>query len=129
MTTLLWVMLGGAMGSASRYGIGLLFKERSAEFPLATLTVNLVGCFLIGFLATWLASVDLRPVIRIGLLVGVLGGFTTFSSFGLETLALIQEGRWSVAAVYVASSNVGGLLLAWLGYGLAQSFVATPPTG
>ena len=114
---LLWVMLGGAVGSGARYLVsGAWLGEASARFPYGTLTVNLVGCFLIGILATTLsAATGARPELRLALIVGLLGGFTTFSSFGLETIDLIRSGRVGAALAYVSISTVVGVALAYGG--------------
>jgi CrcB protein len=117
MWTWAMVLLGGALGSGLRYGVALALPPRGeAAFPVATLTVNLVGCLLIGLLATLLhESAQLPPAARMGLIVGVLGGFTTFSSFGLESLRLLQAGHWGAAALYIGLSNIAGLLAVWIG--------------
>ena len=112
--TLLAVMIGGAVGSALRFGLSArLNPAHSAGLPLGTLVANIGGCLLIGWLAAALSNAS-EPV-RLGVLVGVLGGFTTFSSFGLEAIRLFQGGQTSVAIAYVAISNIGGLLAAWMG--------------
>ena len=86
------------------------------HYYLATLAVNLVGCFLIGLLsALFLARTDLPLALRTGLITGVLGGLTTFSSFSLEVLRLFENGQPGVAIAYLLSSLLGGLLAAWLG--------------
>jgi CrcB protein len=88
---------------------------------LATLAVNLVGCFLIGFLSTYfLLRSDVSIVLRTGVLAGVLGGLTTFSSFSLEVLRLIEAGQFGVALCYLLGSVLGGLCAAWLGMSLAR---------
>ena len=127
MNALLWVMFGGALGAGLRYGISLLLQTRSAEFPVGTLTVNLLGCLLIGFIATWLNAETARPALRLALIVGILGGFTTFSSFGLETIELLQNGRLLVAGAYIFISNSLGLALVWLGHRIAQIILPTTP--
>jgi CrcB protein len=109
---LLWIFLGGGVGSALRYAIaGLVQNAAGASFPWGTLTVNVVGCFVIGLLATWL---DVHPLLgpegRLFLLVGMLGGFTTFSTFGLETLRLLEASQWGLAAVNALGSVALGLL-------------------
>lgn len=113
----LLVMLGGALGSAARYAIGLaLNPAQTTGFPLGTLLVNLIGCALIGFVAGTL-QVSASPNVtawRLFLITGVLGGFTTFSAFGLETIHLARSGQLLAAAGYVLLSNIGGLALAWL---------------
>ena len=113
----LLVALGGAVGALLRYGTGLALPPRSADvFPWATLAVNLVGSLAIGLLAPLLARND---ALRLLVVTGVLGGFTTFSAFSLDTLALIQAGRTGAALAYVAVSTVGGLALCALGWKLS----------
>ena len=122
MSAWLGVILGGAVGSALRYGVALAMGNKlGTEFPYGTLTVNVLGCLLIGCLAVlftgpWAAKEELR----LAVLVGGLGGFTTFSSFGLETLGLVNAGRWSAALIYVTVSNMGGLLAVWVGSRLGR---------
>lgn len=119
MRPFLLVFLGGGLGAMLRYGAALLVAARgtglgpeAAAFPWATLAVNLVGSFLIGVLAGLLAG---RETARLVLVTGLLGGFTTFSAFSLDTLTLLGSGRAGFALGYVAASVVGGLALAWLG--------------
>ncbi len=109
------VMLGGAIGAAGRYHLGGLFAR---GFPWGTLTVNLIGSFLIAIVAARLAAGD--PW-RLFLAVGVLGGFTTFSAFTLETATLIDSGRLLPAIIYVLASVLGGLLAFAAGTMLARS--------
>lgn len=115
----LLVALGGALGAVARYGLVLLVRPHSPSWPLGTLIVNLIGCLAIGVIggATQHALTS-RADSRLWAfaVIGILGGFTTFSSFGLETVELVQEGRMASAAAYVVLSNVVGLGLAWLGY-------------
>ena len=114
MNGLLWVMCGGALGSGLRYLVGLWLNRPG--FPIGTLTVNLVGCFLIGGLATWFGQrVGVSEGLRLAILVGFLGGFTTFSSFGLETIRLVESSRMGPALAYVAVSNLVGCLAVWFG--------------
>ena len=122
MSAWLGVILGGAVGSALRYGVALAMGNKlGPEFPYGTLTVNVLGCLLIGclgalFTGPWAA----REELRLAVLVGGLGGFTTFSSFGLETLGLVNAGRWSAALIYVTVSNLGGLFAVWIGSRLGR---------
>lgn len=119
---LLAVAAGGALGSSLRFLVSYWVTiQAPRHFYMATLAVNLVGCFAIGFLATWfLTRTDLPLALRTGILAGVLGGLTTFSSFSLEVLRLLEQGRWGIALTYLLSSVVGGLLVAWLGMSLAR---------
>jgi len=121
--TVLWVALGGALGSVARYAFsGIAVRWLGAEFPYGTLFVNVAGSFTIGLLAALVAS-DGRPLLgadaRAFLLVGVLGGFTTFSSFSLETLNLARSGALGPAILNVAGSVV--LCLAAVSLGFASA--------
>jgi len=109
---LLIVALGGAAGSVARYKLGgfALHHTPAWNFPLSTFCVNLLGCFLIGGLAALVEHHDLfSPSIRLLLFTGLLGGFTTFSAFGYESLFLLRRGLLHVATAYVLLSVVGGL--------------------
>ena len=122
MSTLLWIMLGGALGTGARYGLVHLMQTAPLEgFPYGTLTVNLVGCLLIGLVAAlFVDSTGTRSTLKLTLMMGLLGGFTTFSSFGFEALTLLRNGSVGLAAIYIIASNVGGVLLAWGGYTLVR---------
>ncbi len=111
------VALGGALGAVARYLVSLAVSSAPGSgFPWATLTINLAGCLGIGFAwAHWSHSLWFNDWGRAFLVVGVLGGFTTFSAFSFETLMLADAGRWGTAAAYVMASVVGCLLAAWLG--------------
>lgn len=112
--TLFAVMLGGAAGSALRYGVSVwLNPSVGAGIPWGTLTVNVIGCLLIGWMANWMTGSN--EALRLGVLVGLLGGFTTFSSFGLETIRLVQSEQIGAAVIYVLVSNFAGLAAGWLG--------------
>jgi CrcB protein len=109
----LLVGLGGALGSMARYGIGLALP--SIGFPYATLAVNVIGCFGIGLvLPTIDRAVALPPDLRLLIVVGFLGGFTTFSAFGNETIALVRAGG-TVALLNVAANVLLGLAAVVLG--------------
>ena len=122
-TRLLLVALGGALGSCLRYAANL-FTHRAGTppFPYATFFVNVTGCFLIGLLAVacderaWLG-----PNARVFLLVGVLGGYTTFSSFGYETVTLASQGATAAAFANVAGQVVLGLAAVWAGMALGRA--------
>lgn len=121
MVTTIGIALGGALGATLRYVIGLGLEQRlGSGFPYGTLAVNLVGCLLIGLVAaSFSAASGAREPWRLFIVVGCLGGFTTFSSFGLDTLRLLESGQLGQATVYVLVSNLGGLALCWLGTRLA----------
>jgi CrcB protein len=119
----LWVAIGGAAGSLMRYGTVIAIQRMTkSEFPLATLVVNIVGSFIIGWLAFQVNERDFMSIeVRLVVMVGILGGFTTFSTFSLETLRLIQGGGWPVAAANIMLSVAGGLLAAWAGFSIASA--------
>ena len=111
------VMVGAALGGLARYVIGSAVMQRfGGRFPLGTLVVNVTGCFLIGILLPLLTERgELRPNLRLFLIVGVLGGYTTFSSFAWETFQAVDEGgRW-IAFANVALSVILGYLAVWCG--------------
>ena len=112
MPVTLAVALGGAVGSAARYGLDRLIERKSdSVFPWATFTINITGCLLIGVAVAALVDRHHLPAwARVGVVVGVLGGYTTFSTFGQETLDLIQEGRTPLALTYAAGSVSIGVL-------------------
>lgn len=117
--TYLAVMAGGAFGSALRMAVSLWIADRYAPgFPLGTLVVNVAGCFIIGIFSG-LTGPDgpllVSPIVRQGVMVGVLGGFTTFSSFSLQTLALANDGEWLYAGLNILLSLVLCLVAVWLG--------------
>jgi CrcB protein len=100
---------------------GVIARRYGETFPLGTLAVNLLGCFLVGLLfylmqERYLVNQNVRTII----LIGLLGGFTTFSSLGLQTFTLLQDNEIALAALNVVVSNVLGLLLVWAGYTLAR---------
>ena len=104
----LLVALGGALGSVARYGIGVAFGQQ--RWPAATLGINVVGSFAFGVVLTW-GVARLSPDVRVGLAVGVLGGFTTFSTFSHEAATLDRRG----ATLYIVASVVLGVLAALAG--------------
>ncbi len=121
----LWIALGSAIGGVARYAsYGAVQRLLGPTFPWGTLAVNLVGCGFIGFFAT-ITSPEGRLLVgttqRQFVMVGLCGGFTTFSSFSLETLNLARDGEWLRASANVAGSVVGCLVAVWLGHALAAN--------
>src|SRR5688572_7819211 len=119
MLKLLLIALGGAIGTLARYGTGIALHRFGSRlgFPAGTLTVNLIGCLLIGILGgAFVQRGAIRPELQLMLTVGFLGGYTTFSTFGLETANMLAEGRYFRAGVYLAVSNAVGVLLVLSGY-------------
>src|SRR5258708_24696246 len=115
----LWVGLGGAVGSMARYAIGLNVDQ--SRFPWATLGINVSGAFILGAFLT-LAVGHLSVAVMTPIAVGVIGGFTTFSTFMWEGFTFGRMGRPGIALVYIAVSVVGGLFAAWAGYSLGRVF-------
>ncbi len=119
------VAVGGAIGSVARHAVNQLVHERwlTTRFPIATVVVNLAGCFVIGLLAGVLVSerITLRPYSREFIFVGLLGGFTTFSTFGLDTLLLSTAHAPGQAALNVVLQVAGGLVAVWIGYWLGAA--------
>jgi CrcB protein len=109
----LYVATGGAIGAWLRFFAGRLVP--SAQFPWATLAVNVLGSFAMGLLAAWLARGGGAESARLLLGVGVLGGFTTFSAFSLEVVSLAQRGAFGLAALYIGASLIGGIGALFLG--------------
>jgi CrcB protein len=119
MQSWLAVGVGGALGSLARHGVNVIVSRRLGQaVPYATFAVNVSGCAVIGLLAGLLAGqrLAMTPTMRTFVFVGILGGFTTFSSFGLDTLVLVREGRQLAAAVNVAGQVVLGLAAVLAGY-------------
>ncbi|MDQ8161213.1 MAG: fluoride efflux transporter CrcB [Gemmatimonadota bacterium] len=115
------VALGGAIGSVARYAVGVWLARAGGTFPVATLLINVTGSFLIGLFARLFEAPDANPVLRAALTVGLCGGFTTFSTFSAETIALLQQGRAARAAVYVTVSIVAGVLATFAGLLLGRT--------
>ena len=119
MPPILLVALGSALGGAARWALGGWIDARTGGgFPWGTLSVNLLGGLAIGLLA----ALDTREPVRLLLIVGVLGGFTTFSSYSLQTLQLLQQGRLVAAAGYAVGSMAACLLACWAGWALGRLF-------
>ncbi|PCJ65009.1 MAG: fluoride efflux transporter CrcB [Bacteroidetes bacterium] len=115
---LLWIFLGGGLGAASRWWLtGMITSD---GFPYGTLTVNLVGCLLIGCMSVFLLE---HPKLSLLLIMGFLGGFTTFSSFGLDAFKLLELKNYKTFFTYVMLSNVLGILLVILGHKLVSNII------
>jgi CrcB protein len=120
----LWIAAGSALGGIARYWLSGAVARRFGEaFPVGTLIVNVTGSFVIGFLAAWtephgrsLAGAATRQF----LMIGICGGYTTFSSFSLQTLNLARDGEWLYAGANIGLSVLLCLFAVWLGYVLAE---------
>lgn len=118
----LGVACGGALGACGRYAVAVLLVVPDARWPLATLLVNLCGCFVAGFVTAWLSRHGtLIGVGHLMLTVGFLGAFTTFSAFSVETLRLFEAGKAGLALANAAGNLVGALVAVALGTLLARA--------
>lgn len=122
MTQVLAIAAGGAVGSVLRFWLtGAIQGVAGKGFPYGTLAVNVIGCLIAGFLVVVLLERLVSDEIwRAGLMVGLLGGFTTFSAFSVEALSLMEHGAWLKAGLYVAASVILCLAAVWLGALLAR---------
>lgn len=115
--------VAGLVGTLLRYSLsGLVARRYGETFPWGTIAVNLLGCFVTG--AVFYLSEErflVSPTVRTAILIGLLGGFTTFSSYGLQTFTLLRDGELGLAALNVTVSNALGLLMVWAGYVLSKS--------
>ena len=126
MLAYLWVALGGALGCVARYWCsGAVARHFGETFPWGTILVNVSGCLVIGFFATitgpdgrWLVPAGFRQQF---FMLGVCGGYTTFSSFSLQTLSLLQDGEWLYAGANILISVVACLLAVWVGHLMATA--------
>lgn len=109
------VALGGALGSVARFAIGAMVPRSSGGFPYGTLAINVLGSFLLGFLLRHFMQSDAHPAVRLALTVGFCGGFTTFSTFSVETVRLMQSGHPTRATVYVVASVLLSVLATFAG--------------
>lgn len=126
MLTYAWIAAGGAIGTIARYWINLMFTARFGEaLPWGTIFINISGSFIIGLFAALTETggrLPVPPEIRNFMLVGLCGGYTTFSSFSLQTLALIQTGEPGRALANVLLSVTVCILAVWLGFSLPDAF-------
>jgi CrcB protein len=123
MRALILVALGGAIGSVARFKLSgyVLHHTIDWRFPAGTFAVNVIGCLVAGFLAGLAEKYDLMSAeTRLLLFTGILGGFTTFSAFGLETMFLLRRGEVLIAGANIFLSVAMGLAALWLGLGLAS---------
>ena len=116
------VGLGGAVGSMLRYGVQKIFQVQTvATFPTGTLLVNIAGCFLIGILWSLVSrSLTWNDEMKLLLMTGFCGGFTTFSAFTLEGIGLLKENKMALFLIYLTASVVGGLLATFIGIRIAK---------
>ena len=125
MLNVLSVMAGGSIGASLRYGLFLIVQRLAGpSFPAGTLVVNLLGSLLIGILWHVFEEIHLTHQWRLFVFTGLLGGFTTFSTFTRETAQLIKMGAWNTAIMYVALSNILGVVLVIAGYFISRQIMS-----
>lgn len=124
MENLLWVFLGGGMGSSARFLLSSAVQKASGgAFPWGTLVVNMIGCYCIGSLWSLSGRISIPFSFSVFLFAGILGGFTTMSSFSLEAFSFCHDGAWRMAAAYVVLTNILGLGLAAAGFYVTEFFI------
>ncbi|MEL6697156.1 MAG: fluoride efflux transporter CrcB [Bacteroidota bacterium] len=112
---LIAIALGGALGSLTRYGISRLLAPVSEGFPYGTFAANILSCIVIGWAYVYVSKqTDVSMALKLGIMTGFCGGFSTFSTFSLETFQLIQQGHVGTAFLYVGGSVLACLLVLWL---------------
>ncbi len=123
--TLVYVALGGALGAAARYGLsGWVQSLAGAGFPAGTMTVNVLGSFLLGASLRYLEAMPVAPELRALVTIGILGAFTTFSTFSYEAVAMLQDGEWGRAGWYMMGSMVLGVAAVILGFSAGAALLS-----
>jgi len=122
LLNLLLIAIGGALGSTARYLFSLLIQRASGTlFPIGTFAVNCVGCLVFGAIAGAAEQrVQVAPELRLFLLVGILGGFTTFSSYAFESFVLVRDGQFAAALVNIVGQVIAGLGGMWIGFAIGR---------
>jgi len=117
-----FIALGGALGALGRYFLSTWVHSKSGFiFPWGTFVVNVLGCFILGLVYVWgTEKLVIGSNMRAFLAIGLIGAFTTFSTFSLETINIIQDGELRIAFLNIAGSVVSGLLAVWLGVAVAE---------
>ena len=121
MVRLMWVALGGAIGTVCRYIVSSLdYKFSNGIFPVSTILINLIGSLVIGFLWGFFERSTISPNIRMFVFIGLLGGFTTFSTFCLENFNLIRDSELKIAIWNIVITNVLGLVFVFFGFAFSR---------
>lgn len=117
------IMLGGSVGALARYVMSSLVSDKyGSDFPYGTLSVNILGSFIMGFLAVVLVEkMGLSPLLRLGVFVGFLGAFTTFSTFSMETMTLFEQGLHTRALLNMVISVMFSVIAVWLGLTIGKT--------
>ena len=129
MMVYLWVAVGSALGGVARYAVTKFVLSSSAHFPSSTVLINVVGSFIIGFFGTLTVANGRFAVpenTRLFVMVGICGGFTTFSSFSLQTFDMMRSGHWGKALLNIGLSVVLCLMAVGVGHAIADRLVHTP---
>lgn len=124
MTKFLVIGLGGAIGAILRYYMGALdYRFSGGVFPVSTMVVNVSGCLVIGFLWGLFDQFPVSPNVRLFIFIGILGGYTTFSTFGLETFNLMRDGEYRIAAANMFLSVVLGVGAVFAGHAASKAWI------
>ena len=116
------IAAGGALGAIARYGVGLALPHGDGAFPLGTFLINVVGCLLIGALIVVITEwTQAHPLVRPFLVTGILGGFTTFSTYAVDAEQLVAAGRVGTAAAYIVGTLAAAVVATWAGIRLARA--------
>jgi fluoride exporter len=116
------IAAGGAVGALARYGVGLLLPHGAGTFPLGTFLVNVVGCLLIGVLVVVVTEwTQAHPLVRPFLVTGILGGFTTFSTYAVDSERLLADGRVGTAVAYLVGTLAAAVVATWAGIRSARA--------
>jgi CrcB protein len=122
MQKTIFIAVAGLVGTLLRYWLsGFVARQYGETFPWGTIAVNVIGCFVTG--AVFFLTEErflVSPTVRTVILIGLLGGFTTFSSYGLQTFTLLRDGEFGLAILNVVTSNILGLFMVWVGYVLGR---------
>ncbi|MCK5583503.1 MAG: fluoride efflux transporter CrcB [Elusimicrobiales bacterium] len=130
MAKVLLLMAGGGIGTLLRYQMsGLIYRVSSGAFPTGTLVVNLIGSFIIGCAWAFFERSLISPNIRLFFMIGLLGGFTTFSTFALENFNLIRDGSIKFFIINVLVSNIAGILLVFAGFKIVSAILMRSKIG
>ena len=124
MEKYLFIGLGGFFGSIARFGLASFIQNKTVSlFPYGTMIVNISGCFIIGILMTLFQErIAVSQNVRLFLIIGILGGFTTFSSFSYDTFALMKSGNFFSAGLNAGVSLFGCLIATWIGFYVGENF-------